>query len=193
MATALVVVTTLFYLMQYLVATGDAALDESATGSLLEFIRVEEPEVINRKEPFKRPPLPEDPPPEPMPPDMQIINPDVMMIPVTATAVSTGIELEQGDTGLGGDDEYLPIVKVRPIYPSNALVRGIEGYVLVEFTVTREGTVQDIEVVESEPEGVFDRAAIQAAAKFKYRPRFIHGEAIEVTGVRNRIAFEIGP
>ena len=88
------------------------------------------------------------------------------------------------------DGEYLPIVKVAPVYPSRALSRGLEGYVIVEFTVTRTGTVTDVVVVES-TSTLFERAASEAALKFKYKPRVIDGEAVEVPGVRNKITFEI--
>ena len=89
------------------------------------------------------------------------------------------------------DDEYLPIVKVAPIYPRRALRRGIEGYVLVEFVVTSEGRVRDPQVIESEPPRTFDRAAINSVLKFLYRPKKVNGEPIEVTGVRYEVAFEL--
>ena len=58
--------------------------------------------------------------------------------------------LNVGGVGFGvSDGEYLPIVKVAPVYPSRALSRGLEGFVIVEFTVTRQGTVRDPVVVES--------------------------------------------
>jgi protein TonB len=99
--------------------------------------------------------------------------------------------LNVGGVGFGiSDGEYLPIVKVAPVYPSRALSRGLEGYVIVEFTVTRQGTVRDASVVES-TSTLFERAAVDAALKFKYKPRVIDGEAVEVPGVRNKITFEI--
>jgi protein TonB len=96
--------------------------------------------------------------------------------------------------GIGGfksDGEYLPIVKVQPRYPQRALSRGIEGYVIVEFTVTANGSVRDPVVVEADPQGMFDRAAMDAALKFKYKPRVIDGAAVEVPGVRNKISFAL--
>ncbi|MBN1239057.1 MAG: energy transducer TonB, partial [Gammaproteobacteria bacterium] len=84
--------------------------------------------------------------------------------------------------------EYLPIVKVAPVYPARAASRGLEGYVIVEFTVTRTGTTKDISVVES-TSSLFERAAVDAAGKFKYKPRVIDGEPVEVPGVRNKITF----
>ena len=96
-----------------------------------------------------------------------------------------------GGFGFGiSDGEYLPIVKVAPVYPARALSRGLSGYVLVEFTVTTNGSVRDVFVVESSST-LFERAASEAALKFKYKPRVIDGTAVEVPGVRNRITFEI--
>ena len=90
-----------------------------------------------------------------------------------------------------GYGEYLPIHKVRPIYPERALQRGIEGYVVLEFIVDEVGEVIDPVVVESEPTGIFDRAAIQASSKFKYQPRVVDGEVVRVEGVKLRIEFDI--
>lgn len=85
----------------------------------------------------------------------------------------------------------LPIVKVAPIYPDRALNEGIEGHVLLEFVVTETGAVRDAVVLEANPSGVFEQAALKAVAKFKYKPRIVDGRPVETTGVRNRIAFEI--
>ena len=94
--------------------------------------------------------------------------------------------------GLGAaDGDFLPIVKVQPIYPRRALQRGISGYVVVEFTVTKSGSVTDVKVVEEEPSGIFSRSAMNAASKFKYKPRIVDGKAVDVIGVRNKIVFNI--
>ena len=106
-------------------------------------------------------------------------------------AVAADVALDGGLALDSGDGEYLPIVKVAPVYPRRALQRGIEGYVIVEFTVTKQGSVRDPVVVEAQPQGIFERAALDAALKFKYKPRVINGEATEVSGIQNRISFEI--
>ena len=69
--------------------------------------------------------------------------------------------------------------------------RGIEGYVILEYTVTRQGTVKDPVVIEAKPQGTFDRAAIKSALRYKYKPRVVDGEPIEVAGVRTRITFQL--
>jgi TonB family protein len=89
-----------------------------------------------------------------------------------------------------GDGDYLSIVKIAPIYPSGALAQGLEGYVVVQFTVARSGAVKDVVVIES-TDSLFEHAAIEAAYKFKYRPRIIRGESIGVPDVRNKITFDI--
>lgn len=101
-----------------------------------------------------------------------------------------------GEPGLRGlsmgvsDGEYLPIVRVAPVYPARAAARGLEGYVIVRYTVTATGETRDVEVVES-TSTLFERAAVEAAQKFLYRPRIIDGEAVEVPGVTSRITFEL--
>lgn len=95
-----------------------------------------------------------------------------------------------------GDGEYMPIVAVAPEYPRRAASRGIEGFVTVEFTVTTNGSTRDVEVVDAvDTEGretsIFNRAAIRAAERFKFRPRVIDGEPVEVAGVSYRFVFEL--
>lgn len=94
----------------------------------------------------------------------------------------------------GGD--YLPMVKVSPQYPPRAARRGIEGEVVVSYTVTTAGATRDVQVVEAvkadgTPTSVFDRAAISAAEQFKYKPRVVDGEPREVYGVQNRFIFQL--
>ena len=189
---ALVVVFGLFWLMQYLINIADRELDKDDPGRMLEFVRVNPEEVVNRrKPPPKNPPPPDQPPPEPPPPAMDNVTPEAQSVQVSAAPVNTNINLDASGFGLApSDGEYLPIVKVAPVYPSRALSRGLEGYVIVEFTVTQAGAVKDVFVVES-TSSLFERAAVEAAYKFKYKPRVIDGIAVEVPGVRNKITFEI--
>jgi protein TonB len=88
------------------------------------------------------------------------------------------------------EGDYLPIVRVAPVYPARALSRGIEGYVDMSFTVTTTGTVKDPIVVFS-TSSLFDRAATRAVLKFKYKPRVVDGVPVEVPGVKTRISFQI--
>ena len=179
----------LLFMMQLLIATGEEAVTDTDRIRLDEFVRVERNEVIEtKKQKPEKPPEPEVPPEMPEP---QTSNQFDNSMSVSVTAPSTQVNLNVTGVGFGvSDGEYLPIVKVAPVYPSRALSRGLEGYVIVEFTVTQTGAVKDVFVVES-TSSLFERAAVQAAYKFKYKPRVIDGVAVEVPGVRNKITFEI--
>ena len=99
-------------------------------------------------------------------------------------------DLESG-TAIQDTGQYLPLVKVSPKYPKRALSRGIEGSVTLEFAVTEKGSVEDPVVVESDPPGIFDRAATDAVSMYKYRPKIVDGEPVRVEGVKNKIVFSI--
>ncbi|HPF45681.1 MAG TPA: energy transducer TonB, partial [Emcibacteraceae bacterium] len=75
-------------------------------------------------------------------------------------------------------------------YPPRAAENGIEGYCTVEFTVTAQGTTSNVIAIESS-HAMFERPAIKAAEKYKYKPRVVDGEPIPVTGVRVRIEFQL--
>ena len=179
----------LLFMMQLLIATGESAVTDSERIRLDEFVRVERNEVIEtKKEKPEKPPEPEVPPDMPEP---QNSNQFDSSMSVSVSAPTTQVNLNVTGVGFGvSDGEYLPIVKVAPVYPSRALSRGLEGYVIVEFTVTQTGAVKDVFVVES-TSSLFERAAVEAANKFKYKPRVIDGVPVEVPGVQNKITFEI--
>ena len=58
------------------------------------------------------------------------------------------------------------------------------------FTVTTSGTVKDPTVTYS-TSSLFNRAATNAVLKFKYKPRVVDGQPVEVPGVETRIRFEL--
>ncbi len=94
------------------------------------------------------------------------------------------------DGPLQPDGEYFKLLIAPPAYPPAAAAAGLEGWVVVEFTVTAAGNVDDVQVVESS-DPVFEASAIDAARRNKYKPRIAGGRAVDVTGVRNRFAFTL--
>ena len=101
------------------------------------------------------------------------------------------VYLIDGNLGVAaGDSDYVAVLKVAPTYPKSALRRGLEGYVIVEFTITGTGAVKDIEVVESSNR-IFERNSIEAVSKYRYRPRVVSGKPLEVPHVRNKFSFEL--
>ncbi|AXR05426.1 energy transducer TonB [Salinimonas sediminis] len=190
---SLAITLGLFFLMQSLIKMGGSALTEPPQGSVLDFVRVKQEETVEQKDRKPRkPPKPQEQPPQMQPQQMDSPSPDAEGTSMDFSAdVGGDVALDGGLALESGDGEYLPIVKVSPVYPRRALQRGIEGFVIVEFTVTKQGTVRDPIVVEANPEGIFEQAAIDAAMKFKYKPRVVNGEATSVSGVQNRISFQI--
>lgn len=69
--------------------------------------------------------------------------------------------------------------QVKPLYPFLARRNNIEGKVVIRFIVDVNGDVLEPEVTESEPEGVFDEAAIDAILKYKFRPAQKDGKAVD--------------
>jgi len=178
-------------LMQYLIATGEKALSDDSTIRFVDFVRVKRDENVEVKEQKpKKPPKPDTPPPTAPPQSQNDVNPNAISTAMAPLAADSSMNM--GGMSFGNaDGDYLPIVKVAPIYPRRALTRGLEGWVLLEFTVTKLGTVVDIKVLESDPPNIFDKAAVSAAAKFKYKPKVVNGEPIDTAGVLHRISFEL--
>lgn len=190
---ALGVTLSLFWVMQYLIATADRSLNEDSAGTMLDFVRVKRDESIERRQRKpEKPPPPQAPPPQPPTPQLDNLNPNAEKIAISAVPVETDIEMTGGFSLGVGEGDYLPIVKVAPIYPNRALTRGIEGFCVVMYTVTNLGTTKDPVVIEDQcTSSLFHRASINAALKFKYKPRILDGQAVEVPGVQNKFTYEI--
>jgi len=138
-----------------------------------------------------KPEKPEKPeaPPEVAPPEFDA--PDVSAEAVNIAQPSVNTDLNIGVASFKSDGEYLPIVRVEPIYPTRAASRGIEGWVIVEFTVTANGSVRDPIIIQAEPSSIFDRAVERAVLKWKFKPRVVDGTPVEVPGVQTQLTFNL--
>ena len=195
--TALAVAITfgLFWLMQFLISMKSGLYDDSKKGHVVEFVRLKkesELELKKRKLPQKKG-REEEPPP----PDIDLSSTPKPTQEAMAFAAPIGdFDLSlSGGPHLGGppsDSDIIPLVRVLPQYPPRAASRGVEGWVIVQFTITAAGTVKDPVVIESYPSSIFDRAALRALRKWKYRAKIVDGVAVERTGVQVRQKFELG-
>jgi protein TonB len=186
-----VVTLSLLFVMHLLIATGKAALTKPRDRANLEFVRVRRNESLNVED-FtpEKPPKPPETPPETPPQDMDSVDPNAPSINVAPPTVTASTDIG-GPGGMNiAEGDYLPIVRVAPVYPARALSRGLEGYVDMQFTVTTTGTVKDPAVLFS-TSSLFERAATRAVLKFKYKPRVVDGVPVEVPGVKTRITFQI--
>lgn len=190
-AIGVVVTLSLLFIMQLLIATGEEIIQKDRMRAQLDFVRVKRDENLDTDdfEPEKPPPPPEVPPETP-PQEMDNIDPNTPTIKIAAPTVTANTEIG-GPGGMNiAEGDYLPIVRVAPVYPARALSRGLEGYVDLSFTVTPTGTVEDPVIMYS-TSSLFDRAATQAVLKFKYKPRVVDGVPVAVPNVKTRISFKI--
>lgn len=189
--TGVVITLSLLFVMQLLIASGKTALTKPRERAQLDFVRVKRNESLNTQDLTpEKPPKPPETPPETPPQDMDNIDPDAPSIDVPRPTVLANTDIG-GPGGMNiAEGDYLPIVRVAPVYPSRALSRGLEGFVDMSFTVTTTGTVRDPIVLQS-TSSLFERAATRAVLKFKYKPRVVDGVPVDVPGVKTRITFEL--
>jgi protein TonB len=187
---AVVVTFALFFLMQFLISI-DATEPEAGERIKIADITIPEPEIeIQRVEPKPEEVVePEDLPDLPEE-NIQIDAPEGPGLNVARVEVDVG---GLGDTASisASDGEYLPIVTIPAQYPNRALQRGIEGWCLVSFTVTEQGTVIDPVVVDAEPPNIFDSASTRAVTRFKFNPRMVDGQPVEVHNVQYVFRFNL--
>ncbi len=186
-----VITFLLYWLMSVLVAAGRDALTDAPIGRIVEFVRVPNPPQLRTEQP--KPEKPVKPQVAPETPEIQndVVKPAGGTVNIGAMAVDNDLAVDTSAGLSASDGEYLPIVKVAPVYPRRAQSRGIEGWVLLRFTVTESGSVINPEVIDAEPPNTFDRAAMKAVERFKYKPRVVNGKAQPVHGVEHLITFKL--
>jgi len=81
--------------------------------------------------------------------------------------------------GLGGVKEPKLLYSVRPIYPETARSARVQGAVLLELTIDRQGGVREVKVLRGLPQGLTE-AAIDAVKQWRYESSTLQGEPIEV-------------
>jgi len=96
---------------------------------------------------------------------------------------------EETDTPV--NQEYAPLKKKRPIYPYVSQFNGIEGYCIVQYTVTELGTVKDVFPDYCSPIGLFEGVSVDSAKEFIYQPRIVDGVPQSVSGVQNKFVFDL--
>ena len=189
---AAVVTSGLILTMVSLIEFADRGLDKSEVVKLPDiFMPKQDIQTQRSVEKPDKPEMDDTPPPEVPQQDFDQIDGNAAVGQISGPSqVSARLDLNMGGGLAATDGEYLPIVKVAPQYPRRALARGLEGEVLVSYTVTRQGTVRDPVVVQS-TNSVFDRAAVDSASRYKYKPRVVDGQAVEVPNVQTVIQFEL--
>lgn len=79
----------------------------------------------------------------------------------------------------GANDEVVAVHTTKPKYPRAAQRRGLEGVVTISFTITKTGGVRNPGVIKATPKNVFNKAALKAIAKWKFKPKLVGGKPVE--------------
>ena len=191
---AAIVTFGLFDLMQSMIGV-EGKLDSSEKVMVVDFVRVQRTEEVKKKE--REPPKKEQLDDEPPPPEMNMdtttdLDQGGIGITAVADAGVQGLDAGAGFSMASADGDAVPMVRVPPQYPERALQRGIEGRVLIGFTISRSGAVKDAKVIAYEPSTIFNKAALKAVSQWKYNPKIENGKAVEQKGIRIAIPFRLG-
>lgn len=90
----------------------------------------------------------------------------------------------------GKESKYIPVYVQSPKYPKRAMHKSLEGYAIISLTITQDGGVKDIILVEEHPVKFgFGKAALKVAKKLRYAPQIKDGKAIEVSKVLYKYNF----
>ena len=185
---ALLATATLLLTMDLLIRLTSTAAAEERQRYELAFVRVPPEETVHEKETRPEPISdPVEPPPTRRDP---IDNSGEETIFVS--------EFPQRPAGPATPDTLLPapdggatpIVRVEPTYPARMAAAGIEGHVIVAFDVMPNGTVANVRVLDSSHKG-FERAAIRAALRFKYKARVVDGQPVTAHNVQTMFTFHM--
>jgi len=184
----------LFTAMQAMVRQDRVRLTDAEHLTIANFVRMDEPPPPEARRENKVPP-------KPRPDDQQRLSNLVdSVIPgsgtgVMASSLSFDFGAPSGGPGSGPAtvrmaSSLVTIVRVAPVYPREALMKGIEGYVDVLFTVTESGSVANPTVLAAVPAGVFEAATLAAVSRWRFQPEVRNGRPIAIP-VQSRVSFTV--
>ncbi|MBB1296585.1 MULTISPECIES: energy transducer TonB [Pseudoalteromonas] len=178
-----------FAFMQYLISGEQRAPVKPGGDIIVEIFQAPEDSKVRHIQKIQ--------PPPPMPKVPQKAPPlDTSADPVLAISDLTPVTIDD----FGGDinntinrptGDATPIVRINPKYPTTAARDGIEGWVQLSFSISPTGEVIDPVVINAEPKRTFDREAIRAIKRWKYRPKVIEGVAQLQTGQTVQLDFKL--
>ena len=194
---SLLISVSLFSFMAWMVDKGNQRAPEASEALRFDMVMVENEADVQRRQRS----VPEQPEPPQAPEPMDLSQADTQMepmsqmTPVSALGLNTALEgiaiSAPNLKGTMGNQQALPLYRVDPRYPSKALKRRVEGYVIMRFTIDATGRPKDIEVIEAEPQRMFEREAIRALKKWKYQPKVEDGVSIEQYGQTAKVEFKL--
>lgn len=184
---ALLATLSLFYLMNFLIKSEQVPI-ESVPSIIIELVKPLEMTDLTVVTPTATPP----PQPAAEPKRPIVFLPGETLISIGGGLADPFIPNDGPAFGGPTDGGYLPLVRVAPAYPRSAITRGVEGYTVVEFDITAEGTVKNPRILVAYPTSIFNASSLKAIQKFKYKPHVENGVARPVFGVRNKFTYRLG-
>ena len=201
---ALLINALLFALMQQMVAGRRIALSDIAEAQIIDFIRTPDglettPQRRLRKKAPETPEPPEQPPRQILPPMAAVHQPQPNPLPRLKIDAPPATIDSKGPC-MGAISQQVPeyimahdliaVLRRPPSYPRLLKRRGVEGYVLVEFTVTEQGLVRDPRIIESKPHADFGQSVIKTVRHWKFQPYRLDGKPAAVR-VRQGVDFSL--
>jgi protein TonB len=187
-ASSSAVTLALFYVMHLLIYLQPGAAIDPRIRHNLDWVaapRVEDPPIVEEwtldKDLIPPPPLPDTPRTD-LSGDRTISVPSADPVPPAPETDGLGQFLSDGP--------LVSVVLVQPAYPAIAQTQGLEGFVIVQFDVGANGGVSNVRVVESSNR-VFEKSALAAAKRCRFKPRVVDGVPIATAGVRQMFRFEM--
>ena len=107
----------------------------------------------------------------------------------TSAAANTAVKTSKDATPGSASNQtvvssVIPLFRMPPKYPTYAASRHIEGWVKIEFTVQTDGSVENAVVVSSEPEDIFNDAALAAINQWKFKEKIVNGVSVTQRAVQ---------
>ncbi|MEW6996574.1 energy transducer TonB [Colwelliaceae bacterium BS250] len=182
----------LFAIMASLVAKEEVYIEEIDDWAVITIINQPEDSEVHRKNrTLAPPPKPITQPKGDIKVDAQQLQTKSLPVHVSMTEVNVDLGLSDQEFAIGiiKDNQAMPIYRALPRYPIAAARNKIKGWVKLSFSINREGEVEDVMVIESEPEKIFDQAAIDALKHWRYKPQLNKGKTVKQQNLSVRIDF----
>ncbi|MCF6437645.1 energy transducer TonB [Pseudoalteromonas sp. MMG022] len=165
-----------FVFMHSLIAQDNIRVPQATPTEIVELPQLKEDTPVQEIEKLPEPPKMQPPPVRSVaePSSEPTLTTGIPFAPEVSTTQIKIAGPTFGEQGQGAT----PIVRSEPKYPIHAARDGIEGWVQLSFAISTSGEVIDINVIDAEPKRTFDRAAVAALKRWKYRPKIENGQAV---------------
>lgn len=179
----IVIALLVFWAMQWMISPGVEKKNRGDEVAMVDFIRaLKDSSSESKQRNAKEPPKPKMPPVLDTPQLQQAAS---QKLELSMPNINSSLSSFKGDamgsmlSGYGvGDSDVIPLVEVQPRYPAQAKSRKIEGYVVVRLAISKEGSVEDVEVIDAKPKGIFEREVMRAAYRYRFKPKLADGKPV---------------